>query len=84
MRQFNREYHFDVYYSFWNDKHVLESMECKPRSKESIADQFRIYESWMDKLCLPNFAVFTKETEDFVGSCLCFIILMVKEIHLLQ
>ena len=70
LRQFNKEDHFDVYYNFWNDKNLLEFVKCdKPWSKESIADRFRIYESWMDEYSLPNFAVFTKETEDFVGSC---------------
>ena len=69
LRQFNKENDFDLYYNFWNDKHVLESMECKPRNRKDIEEYFQIYESWMDKFSLPNFAVFKKEADDFVGSC---------------
>ena len=70
LRQFNKEDHFDVYYNFWNDKNLLEFVKCdKPWSKESVEDRLRMYESLMNEFCLPNFAVFTKETEDFVGSC---------------
>ena len=84
LRPFHKEDDFNLSYNLWNDKDVFELMKRKPCNKKDIEEKLSRYKLWVDKLGFTNFAVFTKETEDFVGSCLCFIMLMVREIRLGQ
>jgi len=44
-------------------------MECPPCTKEDIKEKLARYKLWMDKFGFTNFAVFTKDSDDFVGSC---------------
>ena len=60
---------FNLSYNLWNDKDVLNSMECKACTKEDIVKKLARYEVWMNKFGFTNFAVFTKESDDFVSSC---------------
>ncbi|MFQ3307696.1 MAG: RimJ/RimL family protein N-acetyltransferase [Candidatus Midichloriaceae bacterium] len=69
LRPFHKEDDFKLCYNLWNDKNVLESMECKALKKIDIEDKLSRYKAWMDKFGFTNFAVFAKGSDDFVGSC---------------
>ena len=69
LRPFHEKDDFDLSYNLWNDEDVLKSMECQPCTKEDIKEKLARYKLWMDKFGFTNFAVFTKDSDDFVGSC---------------
>lgn len=69
LRPFHKKDDFDLSYNLWNDEDVLKSMECKPCTKADIQKKLTRYELWMNKLGFTNFAVFAKDSNDFVGSC---------------
>ncbi len=59
----------ELLYDLWNDLDVVTSMECDPIPVEKIAEKLARYKSWMDNFGFTNFAVFDKDTNDFIGSC---------------
>jgi RimJ/RimL family protein N-acetyltransferase len=68
LRPFDHKKDFSLSYEMWNDNEILEMMECPPCAKEEIKTKLERYQSWMDRFSFTNFAVFTKDTNDFVGS----------------
>jgi GrpB-like predicted nucleotidyltransferase (UPF0157 family) len=69
LRPFHPQDDFDLSFNLWNDADVLEAMECPACTREDIETKLARYELWMDKLGFTNFAVFSKEADEFVGSC---------------
>lgn len=69
LRPFHEIEDFDLSYRLWECKNITESMECEPCTKEEIKTKLERYKLWMDKFGFTNFAVFTRNTDDFVGSC---------------
>lgn len=69
FRPFDHKEDFDLSYNLWNDIDVLNSMECPPCTTKEITDKLTRYQFWMNQFGFTNFAVFTKDSDDFVGSC---------------
>ena len=69
LKPFHEIDDFDLSYDLWNDTDVLKSMECNPCTKKDIEEKLERYKLWMDKFGFTNFAVFNKESDEFVGSC---------------
>jgi RimJ/RimL family protein N-acetyltransferase len=68
LRHFDCKEDFALSYGLWNDNEILEMMQCTPCTKEEIKSKLERYQSWMERFAFTNFAVFTKDTNDFVGS----------------
>ena len=68
LKPFDSVKDFDLSYNLWNDEDVLKSMECPACSKQDIVEKLDRYKFWMDKFGFTNFAVFEKNSDDFVGS----------------
>lgn len=69
IRAFDPVKDFDLSYGLWNDPDILEMMECSPCTREKIKEKLTRYKLWMDRFNLTSFAVFAKNSDDFVGSC---------------
>ncbi|MFT4967128.1 MAG: leucyl-tRNA synthetase [Candidatus Deianiraeaceae bacterium] len=70
LRPFNKsDGDFQLWCNLWN-KDVLTPMETDPNNlKESLEKKLQRYQKYYDKFGFTNFAVFEKESNDFVGSC---------------
>ena len=69
LRPFHKKDDFELCHNLWNDVDILKSMDCPACTKEDIKRKLERYELWMAKFGFTNFAVFTKDSDDFVGSC---------------
>ncbi len=68
LRPFTQD-DFWLLYNLRNEKAVIDMMQCNPLSEEKILSILERYQSLMDSYNFTNFAVFSKNTNDFVGSC---------------
>lgn len=69
LREFHETDDFELSFDLWSDLKILNSMECEPCSEEKITEKLARYKSWMNSFGFTNFAAFTKDSHDFVGSC---------------
>ncbi len=71
LRPFNKsDGDFKLCYDLWSDKDVATPMGIDPKNPaEDIAKKLSRYEQNMDEFGFTNFAVFEKESNEFVGSC---------------
>lgn len=68
LREF-QDQDFDLLFKLWNCPEILDSVESDPLNKTQIQEKLIRYQNWMKKYGFSNFAVFKKDSNEFVGSC---------------